>query len=78
MFQSYLSPELITAALGQSCYVQQVRIRCGEVSELDANVADEYYWLSTVLALCHLLIIWRGFANSPKILKKRSDSEAAQ
>ena len=68
----------IAAALGRSCYAQQVRVRCGEVAELDANIADECYRLSTVLALCHLPIIWRGFADSPKILKKRSDSEAAQ
>jgi hypothetical protein len=52
--------------------------RCGDVAELDANVADKCNRLSTVLALCHLPIIWRGFADSPKILKKRSDSEAAQ
>ena len=31
----------IAAALGQSCYAQQVRIRCGDVAELDANVADK-------------------------------------
>ena len=72
------SGALIAAALGRSCYAQQVRVRCGDVAELDANVADKCNRLSTVLALCHLPIIWRGFADSPKILKKRSDSEAAQ